>query len=352
MKNSNPFSLMFGKEPKAVIDRNEQVKVIEDAFLSSNPVSQVFLITGVRGTGKTVLLSSISKRFEQLDDWIVVELNPELDMLESLASEIYEKSHMKFRFAKKELSFSFNGLSFSISGDTPVSNVSTLLEKMLHILERQGKKVFIAIDEVSNNKNMKVFAQQYQIFTRHDCPLFLLMTGLYENIKGLLDEKTLTFLYRAPTIQLESLSKQDIAYSFEKILNVDRTSAIELAKLTKGYAFAYQVLGFLCFENSYSSINESLIIEYDRLLSKYVYEKIWSDLPTAEKEIVIALAKSKTQTTKEVMELISVNKETFSPYRSKLLNKGILIAPKWGVLDFSLPRFKEFVLNALLFEDF
>lgn len=36
---------------------------------------QIYMITGVRGSGKTVMLTDISKHFRKDKDWIVIELN-------------------------------------------------------------------------------------------------------------------------------------------------------------------------------------------------------------------------------------------------------------------------------------
>ena len=118
----NPFSLTFGKEPEAIINNVDNYETIKNNYLSKNPTSMANVITGVRGSGKTVLLNRIYNYFENLDDWIVVELNPETDMLEYLASSIYEKTNMKFKFLNKEFSFSFRGISISLSGDNPVSS--------------------------------------------------------------------------------------------------------------------------------------------------------------------------------------------------------------------------------------
>ena len=51
----------------------------------------------------------------------------------------------------------------------------------------------------------KVIASSFQTFIREDYPVFLLMTGLFENIRNLQNEDTLTFLYRTPRIELKPL---------------------------------------------------------------------------------------------------------------------------------------------------
>lgn len=349
MKN-NPFTLIFGVKPSLSIERTIQFNQITETFLSEKPVTTAYMITGVRGSGKTVLLAETIKYFKNLDDWVVIELNPERDMVELFAASLYNQSNAKFKFAKKEFSFSFHGISFSIEGDRPVSDASSLIEEMLLYLEKKGKKIFIAIDEVSNTPQMKVFAQEYQMWIRSDFHVYLLMTGLYENIRSLQNESTLTFLYRLPVVQLDSLSMIEISNSFEKVLNVDKSFSNQLAKLTNGYAYAYQVLGYLCYEHEYKSLNNELLNEYDKYLRTYVYDKIWLDLPKKEKEIVVALSQLKERTTKSILEKLKMNKFNFSVYRDRLIKKGIIYSPNWGQLEFVLPRFNKFIMDMYYFE--
>ena len=74
---------------------------------------------------------------------------------------------------------------------------------MLSHIQKLGKRLLITIDEVTNSENIKIFTSSFQIFLREDYPIFLLMTGLYENIYELQNDKALTFLYRAPKLILE-----------------------------------------------------------------------------------------------------------------------------------------------------
>lgn len=73
------------------------------------------MITGIRGSGKTVTMTAISKELQEHDDFIVVDLNSDKDLLEGLASELYQNSKIGVLFTKKDLSFSFNGIIFSPS---------------------------------------------------------------------------------------------------------------------------------------------------------------------------------------------------------------------------------------------
>ena len=61
LSNSNPFSLMFGKEPESAINRDIQISEIIETFSSGHPSTMAYMITGVRGYGKTVMLSTVSR---------------------------------------------------------------------------------------------------------------------------------------------------------------------------------------------------------------------------------------------------------------------------------------------------
>ena len=84
----NPFSLSFGKEPISLINRSMQTAEIIETFEDENPAYQVCMITGVRGSGKTVMLTEITKKIRSDDDWIVMDLSPERDLLQSFAANL------------------------------------------------------------------------------------------------------------------------------------------------------------------------------------------------------------------------------------------------------------------------
>ena len=91
----NPFNTTFGIAPNNYINRIKESQKIIDDFSSESPSNYVYLITGLRGCGKTVLLSSIADKFNNDDNWIVVDPGPKDNILENIASEIYEVGKLK-----------------------------------------------------------------------------------------------------------------------------------------------------------------------------------------------------------------------------------------------------------------
>lgn len=339
---ANPFSIVFGKKPVQYISRLSQTNQVIDDFTSENPSTQVYMITGVRGSGKTVMMTNINSFFAQMDDWFVVELNPERDMLQALAAKLYDIPQMHKLFLEAKLNLSAFGITASIEGSAPVSDIDTAIERMLAEIKKKGKKVLISIDEATNNQNVRVFAASYQIYIRKELPVFLLMTGLYDNINNLQNEKSLTFLYRAPKILLEPLNITAVIKSYMDVFRISYDDAKQMAVITQGYSFAFQVLGYLCWENRNSTLEQILPV-FDQYLEEFVYSKIWSELSELDRLIVHVLALTGESSVKSIREAVDMKPEKFSLYRDRLIKKGVISSPQYGHLALTLPRFDAFV---------
>ncbi|MCR4762090.1 MAG: ATP-binding protein [Lachnospiraceae bacterium] len=341
----NPFSLSFGSEPKEYILRTQQIDSILETFTSEAPSCYTYMISGVRGAGKTVLLSSIADELEKKKNWIVIHTSPDMDILTSIAAHLYSLKPLQCLFSAAKIDLSALGIGISIKGSTPVYDLPTALEKQFAELKKKNYRVLIAIDEIVNNANVKTFAGVYQILLRKKLPVFLLMTGLYENINALQNEKTLTFLYRAPKLYLEPLSTYSIARSYKRIFQLDEKTARDMAALTNGYAYAYQVLGYLYWENIIDKKKckelTELIDEYDNTLSEYVYEKIWFELPETEKKILSVLVRNGQMKIQDIRTPLSLTDAQMSVYRDRLKRRGLVDVSRYGHLSLALPRFRE-----------
>ena len=73
---NNPFTLSFGKKPLQYVSRLSQTNLIIEDFTAAEPPNQIYMITGVRGSGKTVMMTNIANEMRAKEEWTVVELNP------------------------------------------------------------------------------------------------------------------------------------------------------------------------------------------------------------------------------------------------------------------------------------
>lgn len=341
MKNINPFDITFGKEPVSLISRESDISEIKNSYLSECPSSQVYILTGSRGSGKTVSLTTICNSFRKVEKWIVVEINPETEILEQLASKIYDEGKLQKLFLKADFSFSFKGFGLNISGDTPVSNVSTFLKKEFEYLKKKNYKVLISIDEISSNEHVRVFAHEFQIFLRNGYNVFLLMTGLYQNINSLENVKTLTFLKRAPKIELNSLNMRAVVNSYKKIFDISEEESIQLAKLTAGYPYAYQLLGNILFKNNSHTLTDDIMDEFDEEIQEGAYSLIYEELTSREQEILKSVCKNNSN--QAVIDDLGISKTQLSNYKRVLIKKGVIDQNRRDRLIIKLPRFKEYI---------
>lgn len=339
---NNPFSLIFDKNPKLLIDSPFEKNEIIESFSSETINQQIYLITAIRGSGKTVLMTEISEYFKNKNNWLVVELNPEIDMRSSLLSKLNSIAGAMIKNININLSL-FNIFTIGANLENKVTDIETAICKVLEHLKKRNIRVLITIDEVVKNKNTKIFSSMFQILVRNDLPVFLLMTGLYDNIKNLQDEKTLTFLYRASRINLEPLNLNLIALKYQEVFNLSEAEAKKMAKLSGGYAFGFQALGYLTVKHN--GDYKKAINEYKIYLEEYSYDKIWSELSENDKNLIISIAKTKSKLVKDIMAYCNLDNNHFNPYRKRLINKGIVDGSHRGKLTFILPLFEEYVLK-------
>ena len=347
---NNPFTISFGMLPQKLISRPAQTNEIIDAFTSDQAPTHTFMITGVRGSGKTVMMTEICNVLRNRKDWTVLELNPEKDVLKSLASKLYNLDTLKHLFSNASISVSIKGFGFTID-NTPVDDYEVIVERMLKVLKKHHKHLLLAVDEAVNNPYIREFAHAFQIYLRQDYDIFLLMTGLYENLYELQNEKSLTFLYRAPKVFVEPLSFDMIAESYSAVFDQEPSVSVEMAKLTGGYAFAYQVLGYLKWERTPAEI-KNLLPEFDHYLADYVYDKIWYGLTEKERLIlhaIVSRAGSQYVRSMEIRDATGITKNAYGVYRDRLVHKGVVDGRLYGQLRLALPGFERFIQKKELY---
>ncbi len=200
----------------------------------------------------------------------------------------------------------------------------------------------VTIDEVVNSKNVREFTTYFQHCIREELPVFVLMTGLYKNVRALQNNKSQTFLKSAPKITIGPLSNRRIAKQYEEVFGLNEDSSFELAAQTNGYSYGFQILGYSLFDQNKSILDDKVLFEYQTNLEECSYEKIWEELSPSERDVVKAIAKEEDNVqVKEVREKLGLDSNNFSTYQTTLENSGILDnTAAFGRLRFTLPYFK------------
>lgn len=119
MMKKNPFTVSFARQPYEYIPRVQQIQLILDTFTMDPVTDQVFIIKGVRGSGKTVLMNSVASELENTKDWIVIKIIPQDDILHALYSDLYYNSGLGLsRRQMKSLRFTIDTGIFGVSGES------------------------------------------------------------------------------------------------------------------------------------------------------------------------------------------------------------------------------------------
>lgn len=341
---NNPFTLTFGKYPEKFVPRASVTDTILKSFSQENPPCQTYIITGVRGSGKTVMLTALTNYFRQSKDWIVADLEPSDDLLYSLAAQMYNESSFTEIFRRSKINLTYSGVGVEMQGQEPFFDVKTSIFQMLEKFAQRNKKILISIDEVVINENVKKLLGTFQTMLKRNYPVYILMTGLPENIDIIQNTDVLTFLLRAPKLYLSPLDLFRVADIYKKIQGINENQAYEMAAMTKGYPYAFQLLGYFTVE--YNGDYFSAANECKYYLSEYVYEKIWSELSSTYRKILYAAANSETGAVKEIREAVDdMQPNKFAMYRDRLLRGRIISGNDYGKIKFVLPFFAEFVVN-------
>lgn len=361
---NNPFNPSFGKVPNIFLDRTHAVTKLSNELQDPNSPYQTTLIYGVRGVGKTSLLTDIGNKMSAKKNWLVVNLATNYNVLQTLIDSICQKSSPEI----KKLLDKIEGIKLSAFGiqfeyrlqELTETNYQILLENILDKLQAKNISLLVTIDEVDPTPEIKNFISLYQILIRENYQISLIMTGLPNKLSELQNDDVLTFLLRSARMQLSSLDLLSIKHSYQetfakKGIAISDDVLVAMVKKTKGYAYSFQLLGYLLWEIADKKITfatlEQIQGEYLATLSRNVYYKVLQELSPVDHSFVIAMAKAPTPvvTTAYLQQELGKPKNYLSMYRKRLLDAQLIKSPARGMLEFTLPYFKEYILESLKF---
>lgn len=361
---NNPFNPSFGKVPPIYIDRSQQVEELVSELKNSDSPYQTTLIYGQRGSGKTSFISALCQKIETQKDFIILNIPSSGNILLSYVQGIYSKTS---KTIQKTLD-SLDGISLSVFGiqveynkKTEVQvNYQLLLEKILKKLSEKKITVLAVIDEVKASAELRKFISIYQILLQQNLPVRLLLAGLPQNVSDLQNDNQLTFLLRAPRITIEPLDNSNVRFNYKKAFEkgdkfIDEKALDKMTKACGGYAYAFQLLGWLVWKNTTDKVSEkdvnSVLDEYKMLLFRNAYIKISEDFSHMDKIFVISMAKNSGSTSmKKMVEETGKSNAYLSNYRARLLDSQVIKQTSYGYIGFVLPFFREFVNERVVVE--
>ena len=380
----NPFAPGAGSRPPELAGRSaildESQTAIERAVMGRDSRSQMLL--GLRGVGKTVLLSKIEEMAEHeghltsyieapegkaLSELLVPKIHQVLRKL-SAHESAKAKAHDALRALRSFVSVikvSFGDTSIAVEPEIGVADSGALEEDLPELLTRvgeaakaAGKAWTLLIDEVQylRGQDLAALIVALHKVNQKDLPVLFFGAGLPQvaalsgNAKSYAER---LFNYQAvgplKPIDAEIAIRQPIESEGERI-EVDAIE--EILEQTKGYPYYLQEWGYQCWNIAEGDeIKKSDALMAAKAATKRLDEgffKVRFDrLTPKEREYVIEMAKlgPGPYRASDVAGALGETHQSLGPRRAKIIQKGMIYSPSHGDIDFTVPLFHDYLIR-------
>src|SRR5699024_210307 len=223
----------FGTSPLLLVDRVAATSEYDDP-LDDGPGSAALasLVTGQRGTGKTVLLNALEDQAKSRG-WLVIPETADTALIDRLTSTHLPRllaEHDPQPRRRRLLGASAAGITMNTSVDDKYSPTHTLrsqMELLTNLLAPHQTGILITIDEVhaGDQTELRELFTSYQHWIREDRAVSIIAAGLPQPVEDLLADPVLTFLRRAHRIPLGQVDDADVAKALQ--VPIDRKSVVQ-----------------------------------------------------------------------------------------------------------------------------
>ncbi|MCT3198835.1 ATP-binding protein [Limosilactobacillus reuteri] len=356
-KLKNPFNPSFGALPQIILPNYqsdfESPTSVAQAIAYDDP-NRVIFITGLRGSGKTALLTQIEQQVVKLPNTYVVEIDNNQRMFQNFGHNL--KNIFKMHTLTDKIA-SISVMGFGLSFNKTNENYTTQdIENFMTMLTKLNKRVVIFIDKFNHKENTREFIQLLQNLKRHNLNFYLVADGLPKMIYDIEHDQTLTFLKRARHIQTTILNINEIKMEYQKHLKFDSVVTHQIAQLTGGYSFGFQLLGYKLWNATMISQQPANQQTFNAIKSLYIqdlftqsYDIIFDNLFNHDREYLVGTANNMTTT--QIADLMNYQKSAkqrqnyVNQYRRRMIQQDLIIPADNGRVKFKLPLFKEYLAN-------
>lgn len=355
------FQPTFGNRPLQYIGRND---VIEQ-FMAGlrEPIgsrNRCTLFLGQRGMGKTALLLELSDRAQETG-YVVARVTAHEGMPQAIIEQFQLNGSKFFNDDKRKLTgvsagalgFSL-GLTFSEAAERQYgfrAKMSLLCDK----LAEKNKGALILIDEVRTSAAMREVAAAYQELVGDRKNIAIAMAGLPHAVSSVLNDSVLTFLNRAIKVELGLISTQLIRAYYERAFrSIDIKASDEIlnraALSTRGFPYLMQLIGYYMIQYTQEKgiVTNAIMDKAEEAAMKdledNVFKPILTPLSDNDRIFLQALARcGGTVTTAKLQDMLGKEGPAIQPYRKRLIEAGIIEAPRRGELVFAVPYLSDYL---------
>lgn len=384
----NPFSPGAGSPPPELVGREAVIEQAEILFgrIRRGRAEKSILLTGLRGVGKTVLLTEMLNMAEEAgfatiyleaheDKSLAALLAPQLrallyklDRMEGAKESVRRGlaalksfvSSVKVTFEDIPLGLDINPEKGTAdSGDLEV-DLPDLLALVAAAAKERKVAVALLIDEVQyfKEKELSALIMAMHRMQQRRLPLVLIGAGLpiLPRLAG--DSKSYAErLFSFPRIG--PLKPEDAARALvdpvqEEGAVFEEAAVNEIVELTQGYPYFIQEWGYQAWNHAKTSpitldaVAHATAETLQRLDSNFFLVR-FDRLTPGEKTLLRAMAElgSGPYPIARIADLLKADVRHLSPRRAKLIQKGMIYSPTHGDLDFTVPLFDSFLRRAM-----
>jgi hypothetical protein len=383
---ANPFAPGAGNQPPELSGRDEILARTRTtlARVQSGKQAKSFMLVGLRGVGKTVLLNKVESIAEQSGYTAVLVETPETKSLPELLIPCLRK--ILFRLDNKEkvnetvkrgmmiLKSFANSVKVTIgdveiglgidpakgtadSGDLE-SDLADLFEAIGRAAKARNTAVAIIIDELQYVKEQEFSALIMAVHrvSQKQLPLILIGAGLPQLVG--LAGKAKSYAERLFDYPLvDALTAKDAAAALREPARREgvefQAAALKLAvQLTRGYPYFLQEWGYHSWNIAKSSpitvknVKDASAVARASLDESF-FRVRFDRVTPREKEYIFAMAAlgPGAHRSGDIAAELAVNVESVAPVRSSLIKKGMIFSPAHGDTAFTVPMFNEYLIR-------
>lgn len=359
----NPFRPTFGTSPPLLVGRDPMVAEFVDA-LESGPgaPAAASLITGARGSGKTVLLNAFEDA-ARARGWHVFTETASSGLIDRLVTDRLAPlgRALSGTGADPVELRSITAMGFGASWDRRGPGEDRIgfrpaLEQVTDLLEAGSAGIVITVDEVhaADLDELRELTTAVQHAFREERRVVLVAAGLPGAVEAVLNDDVLTFLRRAERFELGQVSANDVARGI--VVPLDESGrkisgdALRIAvETTGGYPFMVQLTG----HELYRATDDTLIdadaassasTAAQRRLGKLVHAPALADLSNIDRSFLVAMARDDGPSRMSVIaDRLGVTQTYAGQYRLRLIAADMIRPAGHGLVEFELPGLRDYL---------
>lgn len=369
MSFSNPFTPTFGTAPPVLAGRADVLGRVSTA-MDSGPrhPDYTLVVTGRRGTGKTVLLDVVARSAAE-QGWLVLQIagsdRPDL------AANVMQRAHEVVRpasWAAPALGFSpeSSGSAAGLAGE-PVAlpdtgDLRTVLTALADQASANDSGVLLTVDELqaSTAAALRPLASVLQHVTRREeRPLMFVGCGLPDIARTLLSDPGMTFFHRCARAEVSDLTDGEARFALSEPFTAAAIPVADAAldagvAAAVGYPFMIQHIGYAAWERAgapdavgVSEADMAAAIDIaDLAMTQQLVEPVWVGLSAKDREFAIAIAAlGGVAEVRELAAHLGWSANTVNAYRRRAIDAGVAMALGRGQLRFAHQAFGRHAHN-------